>query len=41
LALHDHRRYAAAAFLSGSTTSVADRAALFAELGRAMAASLG
>jgi len=39
--LRDRRRYGAAAFLTGSTTSDADRAALFADVGRAMAAGVG
>jgi beta-lactamase class A len=39
--LHDRRSYAVAAFLTGSTASEAERAALFADLGRAMAAGVG
>jgi beta-lactamase class A len=39
--LKNRRSYAAVVFLSGSTGSADARAALFANLGRAMAASLG
>jgi beta-lactamase class A len=39
--LRNRRSYAAAAFLSGSSASEPDRAALFAEVGRAMTRSLG
>ena len=39
--LHDRRSYAAAVFLSGSSAPEAERAALLADVGRAMAASLG
>jgi len=39
--LKNRRSYAAAGFLSGSTASQEDQAALFADLGRAMAANLG
>ncbi|HEY0436265.1 MAG TPA: class A beta-lactamase [Phenylobacterium sp.] len=39
--LKDRRSYAAAAFLTGSTAPEADRAALFAELGRAMVRGVG
>ena len=38
--LPDRRRYAIAAFLTGSTAPEADRAALFADLGRAAARSI-
>jgi beta-lactamase class A len=39
--LHDRRSYAAAVFLSASSASEADRAGLLADVGRAMAASVG
>jgi len=39
--LRDRRRYAIAAFLTGSTAAETDRAALFAELGRVAVASIG
>ena len=39
--LRDRRRYAIAAFLTGSTASEADRAALFADLGRLAARCIG
>ena len=39
--LADRRSYAVAAFLSGSTAPESDRAALFANLGRVAAASIG
>jgi len=39
--LHDGRSYAVAAFLSGSTASDADRAALFADLGRVALHAVG
>ncbi|MFL5296345.1 MAG: class A beta-lactamase [Phenylobacterium sp.] len=39
--LKDRRSYAAAAFLSGSTASDAERAALFADLARAMVRNVG
>jgi beta-lactamase class A len=39
--LADRRSYAVAAFLSGSTAPETDRAALFANLGRVAAASVG
>jgi beta-lactamase class A len=39
--LADRRSYAVAAFLSGSTAPEGDRAALFANLGRVVAASVG
>jgi beta-lactamase class A len=39
--LADRRSYAIAAFLSGSTAPASDRAALFANLGRVAAASVG
>ena len=39
--LRDRRRYAIAAFLTGSTAAETARAALFAELGRAAVASIG
>ena len=41
LVLPDRRSYAAAAFLSGSTASDAEQAALFAELGRIMVRHVG
>jgi beta-lactamase class A len=41
ITLPDRRRYAVASFLSGSTAPQAERAALFADLGRAAARSLG
>jgi beta-lactamase class A len=39
--LHNRRSYAVAAFLSGSTASEKDRAALFADLGRVAVRSVG
>ena len=41
LTLHDNRRYAIAAFLSGSTAPEKVRAGLFADLGRTAARSVG